>query len=440
MADSETIETVVDSGLCTSCGTCVSICPAKAIKMEETPSGFLIAQVIPDLCTNCGLCAKICPGLHLEPGVLPKDTDPFTGPILAVYCGYAADSDIRRQAQSGGMVTALLGYLLDVGQINKALVTRMPENGSLRPFSFFAKNQEELRQAQGSKYCPVAVNSALPRTFGGGDSVAVVGIPCQIHGIRNAQTQNGSWKKHISLTIGLFCDRTFGYGAIDYLIDKVHLVPDKVKSFQFRNTERTNWPGNVYIRDKQGVDYDVSSKYRMECKDAFTPARCRLCFDKMNILSDIAVGDAWGVRESKKGFSTILVRTQRGLDVLQSAEKAGWVCLEKISPEAVFRGQGVENRRKQWTNYSTVWEKKGRIVPDCCVTAKYQGNVERGVTLKPYMKQLDWAENLAGKKNRIHVLRAVKQHMKYNKIKARLSFLRIGRNIMRRIFLNRGNS
>ena len=433
MAVSETIETVVNSGLCTSCGTCVSICPPGAIKMEETPAGFLVAQVASDLCNHCGLCAKVCPGSHLEAGMISKEADPFTGPVLAAYCGYATDPDIRRHAQSGGIVTALLGYLLDIGQINKALVTKMPEDGLLRPVPFFASNQEKLRQAQGSKYCPAAVNAALPWTFKEDDAIAVVGISCQIHGIRNAQIQNKSWKKHIPLAIGLFCDRTLNYGAIDCLIDKAHLVPDKVMSFQFRNTERTNWPGNVYIRDKQGVDYDVSSKYRMECKDAFTPVRCRLCFDKMNVLSDIAVGDAWGVREDKKGFSVILVRTQRGLEVLRSAGEAGYIHLEKISPEAVFRGQGVENRRKQWAAYTAAWKEKGKIVPDCGVNTKYQGNAEKGTALKPYVKQLDWAEWLAKKKNRIQVLRAVNRHIKYKKIKTKLSLRRIGGSLLRRV-------
>lgn len=439
MADSVTIKSVVDSRLCTSCGTCVSICPAGAIKMEETPTGFLIAQVATDLCSHCGLCAKVCPGAHLEVGVLPKDIDPFTGQVLAAYCGYATDPDIRRQAQSGGMVTALLGYLLDIGQINKALVTRMPEDGSLRPVSVFAKNQEDLRQAQGSKYCPAAVNAALTNTIREDDSIAVVGISCQIHGVRNAQIWDKSWEEHIPLTIGLCCDRTLNYGAIDYLIDKAHLTPDKVSSFQFRNTVRTGWPGNVYIRDKRGVDYDILSKYRMECKDAYTPARCRLCFDKINVLCDIAVGDAWGVQEDKKGFSVILARTQQGLDVLRLAEEAGYICLEKVLPEDVFRGQGINNRRRQWTAYMAAWKKKGRIVPDFGLNTKYQENVRKNISLKPYQKQLDWADKLAGKKTRREVLRGVKRHIKFKKVRSRLSLRRIGGSIVRRLVLNRSN-
>ena len=39
---------------CVSCGTCHSVCPAKAIKI-----GF--PYVITNKCTDCGRCAEVCP-------------------------------------------------------------------------------------------------------------------------------------------------------------------------------------------------------------------------------------------------------------------------------------------------------------------------------------------------------------------------------------------
>jgi Na+-translocating ferredoxin:NAD+ oxidoreductase subunit B len=41
---------------CIGFGTCVSICPVRAIKMEKD-----LAVVDPALCTGCGLCVEICP-------------------------------------------------------------------------------------------------------------------------------------------------------------------------------------------------------------------------------------------------------------------------------------------------------------------------------------------------------------------------------------------
>lgn len=416
MTGSITIDNVVNSGLCTSCGTCVSICPVGAIYMKETPPGFLIAQTHHALCVGCKLCTNICPGSHLEEKLLAKEIDPFKGHVVAAYSGYAVEPDIRCNAQSGGIATALSAYLLDTECIKKVLVTHMPEDGSLRPVPFFAENKKQLMKTQGSKYCPVAVNSILPTKIKDDEIIAVVGTPCQIHGVRNAQKYNETWKKQILLTIGLFCDRILVYGAIDYLIHKAGVQLDKVALFEFRNTAKTGWPGSVCIQEKEGDEHLLLSKYRMECKDLYTPLRCRLCFDKTNVLSDIVLGDAWGVKHDARGFSSIIVRTKKGLEILKNAEKAGYICLEKVKPELIFQGQGVEKRRLQWSNYTAVSKEKGIKVPDYSFSSKFKIDAEKGAAIKPVKKQLNWAVNLSLMNSRRKVLASVNKHLKYKKI------------------------
>lgn len=46
---------IIEKDLCTGCGTCVSDCPAKAIKLEEGA-----AEVVRS-CMECGHCVAICP-------------------------------------------------------------------------------------------------------------------------------------------------------------------------------------------------------------------------------------------------------------------------------------------------------------------------------------------------------------------------------------------
>lgn len=53
----EAINAFVDEDLCTSCGTCVKLCPYNAIRKDDQG----IARVNDVLCKGCGVCAASCP-------------------------------------------------------------------------------------------------------------------------------------------------------------------------------------------------------------------------------------------------------------------------------------------------------------------------------------------------------------------------------------------
>lgn len=360
----DTIESVVDGHLCTGCGTCVTICPRRAVSMRETAAGLLVATIDHAACNRCGLCAEVCSGSHLSTGLVSEFADPFTGDCVAAYVGFATDHQIRQSGQSGGVVTALLQYLIDSGRIDRAVVTEMPEDGSLRPQAKVASDHQVIGQSQGSKYCPVAVNAALKETNATQERIAVVGLPCHLHGIRNLQVCNKRWQDRVSITIGLFCDRTLSYSAIDYLANSADLQRSEVTSIVFRDRSRYGWPGEVKLITNEGDMRYLPSAIRMEIKDIFTPIHCRLCFDKLNVLCDIAMGDAYGVRESPKGFSVLIARTRLGQEVVEAAQLAGVLCLEKTDPRLIFQGQGLELRRKQWACYAGLWRQKAYRLPE----------------------------------------------------------------------------
>ena len=115
----ESIADVPRANLCTSCGGCVGICPSDALSMAPTPQGTLAPQLDASKCTECGLCLEVCPGHEMD---IPRfarlifsklPARPEIGNFLQTYAGYATDDEIRCKSQSGGLISALLIYLLE---------------------------------------------------------------------------------------------------------------------------------------------------------------------------------------------------------------------------------------------------------------------------------------------------------------------------------------
>ncbi|OEU66735.1 MAG: hypothetical protein BBJ57_09465 [Desulfobacterales bacterium PC51MH44] len=359
---SNSVKDVVDRHLCTQCGTCVSVCPVGAIEMRETPTGLLSPSVLGEKCVQCGKCLELCPGLAVEIS-LPEGVDPFRGKVCAAYVGHACDELVRSTGQSGGVVSALLLYLLEAGRVNAALVTTMPADGSLRPKPMLARTRSDILAAQGSKYCPVAANTAL-KDIAANDCIAVVGSSCQIHGISMLTQHRNALKGNIQCKIGLFCDRTMLYTCIDMMAKNAELDRTEIAGLKYRSKARNGWPGEVCFQLDSGQNRYFPSSLRIRLKDYFTPPRCRLCFDKMNVLSDLSIGDAWGVSKLAKGDSVVIARNDKAVSLLKDACDSGFLRLREIDAELIFKGQGVEQRRQDFVAYSDVWREMGRTLPE----------------------------------------------------------------------------
>lgn len=433
MSPKGNVQRVVEDDLCTGCGTCVSVCPQNAVHMKETPAGLLVPS-INSSCNLCGICASVCPGDHLEAEVLKDDVDPFKGKVLAAFLAQATDRDLLFGCQSGGAVTVLLCHLLESHQIDGAIVTEMPENKSLRPRVFYATSRDELVRAQGSKYCPVAVNAVLTGNKSGEMSrTAFVGLGCHVHGLRNAQACGLSNVQNVSLVIGLACGGTFSFGAIDYLVGLSGIRREQAMSFYFRSKRWTGWPGDVCIWSSDGVAHRVENKQRMLARKAFSIPRCLICFDQMNVFSDLVVGDPWGIRDDKRGYSVVLARTQRGLDALLSAKEAGGLMIEIISPDSVFKGQTVERKRREWSVFTDLWRRMGKPLPQVDINERWMKQNISKVELREYRRRLEWSLKLAHCRTEEDAVKMTVRRMSFLRLIWVISPKRVFRLLRRRV-------
>ena len=433
MKELQTIGDVVEQHLCHSCGTCAGICPRGAIAMIESPSGFLVAKIDNEQCTRCGLCVRVCPGWHLIPGTLAADVDPLKGSVLKAFQVRATDRNVLQASQSGGAVTAVLTHMMTSGQIDSALLARMPDDGTLRPEPVEVATPEDVLACCGSLYCPMPTCKLIGTEAGNRGRRAFVGVSCQVHGLRNTLAALPAATCEPPLVIGLVCAGHLSYFQMEYLARAVGVPRCQVQSLRFRDKHLHGWPGEVTVRTVDGRDHAVSRRERLLSKPVFEALRCRLCFDQMNVLSDLVVGDPWGMCRDPEGLSVVLARTDRGLAALTGAEAAGHVTLEEVSVDDIFRGQTVDVRhRRDWSALTSAWQSMGHLAPDFGIDPKWM-SPEAEFDLRVSRRRLAWLLEIASCPTTDAVWALANRRLKRERMKASLLRLRRVWSILKRL-------
>jgi coenzyme F420 hydrogenase subunit beta len=298
----DNIVEIAEARLCNSCGACQFVCSTHAIEYNETVGGYLLPVVNKARCIGCGMCKSVCPGKGLRPNIIELlPHDPFVGNAISAYVGKAQDAEIYNNSQSGGIVTALLCNALQTNFMQGSIVVVMKQDKEPRPLTILARSRKEIIRAQKSKYCPVPVLSILDEVKANAGTFAFVGTPCQIHGLRNIIDRFPHISNKIAIVIGLFCEKIMSFAAIDHIFREGGIGNgnnDIEKNIIFKEKSIIGYPGEIKITAGKS-SIVIPKEFRMKIKDYYTPDRCRLCFDKLNILADISIGDPWGNRRNR---------------------------------------------------------------------------------------------------------------------------------------------
>lgn len=351
-----TIKRIASFNLCTGCGTCVAICPQKAIRMViNTKKSIYHPFIDANKCNHCSLCLNICPGeqvnfKELRLRIFGKQPDnDLLGNFLNCYTGYATEHRIRYLSASGGMITSLLIFALKEGIIDGAIVSRADKNTPIRPYSFIARTEEEIISAMSSNYCPVPVNIVIAELLTTTGHYAIVGLPCHIHGLRKAEQANNVLKEKILLHLGLVCNHVPTFRATEYLLRK-HNVKNII-TFKYRGK---GWPGTASIQNMDGhedlIAFSDSSYWGFAFQLFFWPQRCLVCDDKICELSDISFMDPWlpeFKNNEKIGSSLFITRTSFADQLLKKALDKRVILISVASLNLVKESQSLELVRRK---------------------------------------------------------------------------------------------
>ena len=350
----ELFDEVITSGLCTGCSACVISCPHDVIGYEHKEGGYKPFHIEDELgpadCTHgqkgCTSCTRACPRFRdWEPtadehlfGRL-REKEEISGIAEQVLLVRAADDHVHELGQDGGLVSAILIWLLDEGYIDGALVSYLEGDGSTwRAKPGVATNPDEVLAAAGSRYtyCAnwLAYDEARER---GLENLALVGMGCQTSSAPVMWARKiGKVGKPIKFNIGLLCSKTFDDRIFDELFDaKYGIKREQIK--------KMNIKGVFQIWTHDGEYHEVPLK---QCH-AWTREGCNHCPDFAAEHADISTG---GIGKFNDWTLTV-VRTELGREVITRMIKAGRILVKPAEedPAAIaLMDRLARNSRNRW--------------------------------------------------------------------------------------------
>lgn len=196
---------------------------------------------------------------------------------------------------------------------------------------FIAKTKDEILESAQSKYIISSVNEILPEMEAFNGRLAYVGLPGQIQSIRKLQMAGNPIVKKIAYILGPFYGNTLHFSSVKSFIrsygEKDHT---QIKKLYFRYGE---WPGNMRVEFRSGKVIELPKFHANYLIPFHILKNSLLCTDLSNEFTDISGGDAWApvYEERGKGFSMMIVRSQKGQEIVDAMLADGTLAMDEIS-------------------------------------------------------------------------------------------------------------
>jgi coenzyme F420 hydrogenase subunit beta len=308
---------VQDAGLCTGCGACVNLCPYQVYYQDRT--------IVLNPCDiAAGRCYAFCPRTPVDLEAMrkrffdPSEFTPEIGPVKAFYITRAADIQLRRHAQHGGTVSALMSLAFQEGLIDAAVLAdggdRLMHSGTT------VYQPEEIRKSARSRFIVSPTIAEFNKTARGpARRIGVVATPCQAFSLAKMRLKpdlpsGDNPIDKLTLVIGLFCGFTLDWAKlIDLLQGRTAL--DAITGMEVPPDE-----GVLEV-------YTVDGVLRFPMADVTPRVReaCRCCIDTTSEYADLSVGSArlaesWDVMRT---WNQVVVRTRTGQALMDKARERG---------------------------------------------------------------------------------------------------------------------
>ncbi len=305
---------------CTGCGACAEICPKACITMKPDQKGFAHPAVDPKQCIGCLRCQNACP---IEtPLQLPEQKS-------ITYAGKSLNNENRNISSSGGVFSELVSLVLKKGGI----VCGASFDEAFTVKHSFAETMDQAAAFRGAKYSQselIGVFRTVREQLDNGRMVLFSGLPCQVGGLLgflgkhypnlvcvdfvcHSVPSPELWKRYLKYRSDMD-----GHGKAPL---SVNMRSKETGWSRYRYSVQIRFPNGLYSAISKDDPY--MKLFISGCISRESCASCR--FKGLDRLSDITLGDCWGVWafdpqfDDDKGVSLIIVHSKLGHELLKEA-------------------------------------------------------------------------------------------------------------------------
>jgi len=320
---SATLRRVLAADACAGCGACAALAP-NAIQMDGGSGWLRPLQSAPVAAEAEAAIAVVCPGLELEIAAAGRQDHLIWGPVVDMRIGHSTDPALRRQASSGGALSALLVHLIETGAVDYVLQTAASDDDPLGNMTVHSRKAFQVAAAAGSRYAPSAPLAGVEEALAHDARFAFVGKPCDVAALRALARIDPRVDAHIPFMLSFFCAGVPNRRGAEKVVEKLGFRPEDVTAFRFRGD---GWPGQAKAvgpcGETRGMSYAESWGGILSAHVQF---RCKICPDGTGGFADIVCADAWETDaagyplfEEAEGESLIVARTEAGAALVREA-------------------------------------------------------------------------------------------------------------------------
>lgn len=337
-----TIESITQARLCMGCGMCAHLHPDQLRMVDVAGVGRRPLPIVGVTTPTVGAGVEACPGRELSHPRGSLHDAPFGGewgPILGLYECWSTDSELRHRGSSGGVVSALAAHAVASGlAIGGALQVRASPTDPLRNETVLNRDYKDIVNSAGSRYSPASPCERLDLVESAEGPCVIVGKPCDIAATQRAAAVRPRLAEKIAVTLGIFCAGTPTTEATQDVIGLLGIDYHEVTKVDYRGE---GWPGEFRVQTREGGHASMSYAESWGVLTKQRQWRCLICPDHTGEFADLSIGDPWyrPVLDGEPGRSLVVVRTERGRRLLESALSGGAIAGTVIPLERLPQSQ-----------------------------------------------------------------------------------------------------